>query len=79
MQAASVTSSEAHVAKYRCEGRETEVHLEKGGFEITKSVEALAFCRESCKRIYQNATQLPTHIALLGGVDDMIEDVFGFW
>lgn len=72
---------EAHVAKYRCEGKEEGVKEteEEAGIEVLNAVEALAFCRESCKRIYQNASQLPPNIELLGGVGDELQDVFGFW
>ena len=72
---------EAHVAKYQCKGREDGINETEDveELELVRSLEALAFCRESCKSIYQNATQLPSIIELLGGVGDEIEDVFGLW
>jgi len=38
----------------------------------------LAHCRKSCREKYQNESTLPSIISDYGGLDDSVEDVFGF-
>jgi len=68
-----------HVARYHCVGSESGVEeIEDEGEVVTKAMEALAYCRESCKRKYDNVTKLPSIIEILGGVNEEITDAFGF-